>query len=283
MGEKKYPYDTGVSELYPNEVKWEDWKDKPVKRMSTHTYNRSYNDPSAEAFRPEFWKSGQFLHEKEFFDEFLYEYQQVLKNDEFEYKDFPQALGTGPDYLAWIDWAEYEMQEGERIPYDEYKSLCRQHPGEYLCGDSWDINRDSHMNVMSEVPGFRLLSGLDKEDIKEISSVVGLPLYAHADNENIYFAVIESDEAKGYVGSGYVGVVEFDKNTNDILQVRGKYGEPLQGDVFNAFNEMKQKDHLTTRKEKEHEKFSRMWNDFHSLAEEKGLSSNENDIDEPEV
>ena len=103
MSGKKHPYDTGISELYPNEVNWEDWKDKPVKRMSTDEYDPEYDDPNAEVLSPEFWKSEQFSHDKRFFDEFLYEYQQVLKHGEFQYDDFPQALGTGPDYLAWID------------------------------------------------------------------------------------------------------------------------------------------------------------------------------------
>lgn len=49
MSGKKHPYDTGISELYPNEVKWEDWKDKPVKRMSTDEY-----DPELEEDEPEF-------------------------------------------------------------------------------------------------------------------------------------------------------------------------------------------------------------------------------------
>ena len=30
------------------------------------------------------------------------------------------------------------MQEGERIPYEDYKTLCRQHPGEYLCDEPYD-------------------------------------------------------------------------------------------------------------------------------------------------
>ena len=72
------------------------------------------------------------MHNKELFNEYLYEYQQVLKYEEFQYEDFPQVLDMGPDYLAWIDWVECEMKLGKRISYEEYRTLTKQCPNEYL-------------------------------------------------------------------------------------------------------------------------------------------------------
>ena len=112
------------SKLYPKEIKWEDWKDRPIAHLPISTYLPVFDDEEEDSLCVEFYKAEDVRHKREFIEEFLYEYQQVLKHEEFQYEDFPQAL-TGPDYLAWTYWIEVELEKGNRIPYEEFVAIVR--------------------------------------------------------------------------------------------------------------------------------------------------------------
>ena len=124
------------SRLYPEEVLWKDWKNKPLPDMADIAteewdgYSSIKDGEEPEGLvTVEFWKGWWWRHSKAFIEDFLYEYQQALSEKfVFEYGDFPQTLDRGPEYIAWLSWIEYELKANKRISYDEFIQLileCR--------------------------------------------------------------------------------------------------------------------------------------------------------------
>lgn len=115
------------SKIYPEEVSWEDWKDRPVKRLPISRYLPvcSAEEDADDIAYVEFYKAEDICHKRELIEEFLYEYQQVLKYEQFSYSDFPQSL-MGPDYQAWFYWIEAERQQERRISYSEFVAMVEE-------------------------------------------------------------------------------------------------------------------------------------------------------------
>lgn len=125
-----------------------------------------------------------------------------------------------------------------------------------------------HFTKMSEVPGYTLWSDISKDDAKLASEYLRMPLESYTAKKDSYLALLESKDVADAIGCGYVGAVEFDKNTNNIVQVRGKYNERLTGEYLDAFNAMKQQDNFMTREER----FSKALDHANAFAEERGLA-----------